>query len=97
MVNGGERVQVRMWFEYFGDRLGLSVAELAFPMVGSEDGSHNAGLVSKVVAWFSDPGGRVYLEGEGEFHPSDTGVARCYAFPPFPSVVQDFDAGWLPL
>ena len=87
MVDGGEGIKVWVGFKYFGDRLGLSVADVALPMVGGEDSPHDVGFVGEIVAWFFDSGGSIDFKGECQLHPSNTGVAGCYAFPPFPSVV----------
>ena len=49
MVDSRERVEVGVWFEDFGDGFGLFVTDMAFSVVGREDGSHDVGLVGEIV------------------------------------------------
>ena len=78
MVDGGEGVNVWVRFEYFGDRVSLSVAYSACPVKGSKGGSHDVSFISKIVDGFTYSGGHVYFEGKSELYPGDACVAACY-------------------
>ena len=74
MVDGGEGINVGMWFEDFGDRSRCAVADAAASVVGGKHGTHDVAFVGEVVRGFAYSGSGVYLEGEGKFDPSNSSI-----------------------